>query len=230
MALEGTLRDISLEDLFDIFVSGQRSGRLLLLNGNEQGNITLSRGRIADASLLRIPERTLIATNTEAIIQICIWSDASFVFMHDSTLDNQPIHIRASFADILKQAERQRTLAHIPLQTSDPLRLEHRPELSDGKIELNRDEWHLLSMLCNEKNINEVSREMGMPPSQTLAIAKGMLERGLLRLPKTLEATRSHYATAPTPIWPKSSGRKTTSEASTNGVLLRAIIRRVQNL
>ncbi|NTW03104.1 MAG: DUF4388 domain-containing protein [Oscillochloris sp.] len=228
MALEGTLRDISLEDLFDIFVSGHRSGRLLLLQGQEQGHISISRGRIADASLIRLPDRKVIATDTEAMIQICIWDDASFVFMHDSALDNQPIHIRASFADILKQAEIQRALAHIAIQVSDPLRLDGRPEMQNGMIELSRDEWYLLSALCNEKTVAEVSRDVGMTPSQALAIAKGMLQRGLLRRPSA-EPVRSHTP-QPTPIWPKRSTKATSAAPQTNGVLLRAIIKRVQNL
>jgi hypothetical protein len=229
MALEGTLRDMSLEDLFDIFVSGQRSGRLLLLQGNEQGNVTISRGRIADASLLRMPERVVIATDTEAMIQICVWDDANFVFIHDGSLGNQPIHIRASFSEILKQAQRQRTLAHVSLQTSDPLRLEIRPELPNGVIELNHAEWQLLSALCSEKSIADVSRDVGMPPSQALAVAKGMLERGLLRQPAR-EPSQTHYPVHPTPIWPKQASRAASSTPQPSGVLLRAIIRRVQNL
>ncbi len=233
MALEGTLRDISLEDLFDIFVTGQRSGRLLLAQGSEQGKITISRGRIADASLFAMPGRTLVASDTEAMIRMCLWDNANFIFVHDKALDNQPIHIRATFPEILKQAERQRALAHVTLQTTDLLRIENRPDIDDDKIELNREEWQLLSALFSERTVDDVSRDMGVPPSQALAVAKGLLDRGLLRNPLA-EPARPAYATAPTPIWANrispSNKKPESAPAGANNVLLRAIIRKVQNL
>jgi Domain of unknown function (DUF4388) len=80
MALKGTLEDLPLTDLFEIFRQDQKSGLLQLVTKTEQGEITLSKGQVIDALLFRVGSHIPLMQGEQALNRLLVWEDASFIF------------------------------------------------------------------------------------------------------------------------------------------------------
>ena len=241
MALEGSLQDMSLEDLFEIFEAGGRSGRLTLVQGTDHGVLLISQGQIAEAALLRGPEHQVVATNIEAVMQVCAWEAASFAFVHDISVADRPRRINASFAQLQEQARRRRALVARPLTLSDVLALVGRAEIVTPTITLSLDEWQLLSALGRNTSLAEVCLEAGMVPTLAMATAGGLAQRGLLRQIEVAQppalgqpvAPSAELAPAPPVARKAAPARKRPPSLGPGGdakVLLQAVIRKVRNL
>ena len=57
MALEGTLRDMSLSDLFHVFRMGPKTGVLLLASASSRAIVYVAAGTLIDAAVVRLPDR-----------------------------------------------------------------------------------------------------------------------------------------------------------------------------
>ena len=70
MALEGTLQDMSLTDLFAIFRIGVKTGVLLLKQHPERAVVYVANGSLVDAVVFNELHRRLIANGELAIIHL----------------------------------------------------------------------------------------------------------------------------------------------------------------
>src|SRR5258706_7095587 len=93
MALEGSLQDMSLIDLFQVFRMGPKTGTLLLFSGIERGVVYVVDGCLVDAVCVRGSERLIVATGEEAVVQLLQWEDAGFTFRHDLAARERQLRI-----------------------------------------------------------------------------------------------------------------------------------------
>lgn len=251
MPLEGTLHDMSLDDLFGIFEAGSRSGHLTMIHNSERCQMLISRGWIAEAMLYDSKERQITAVDAEAVLHVCGWENASFTFEHDADLADRTKRIAASFQQLQSEARRRNALNAMPLGLGDMIQMEQNPGGDLQRIELSLDEWQLLSSLCLPNSLGEACLRAGMAPNRGLEAARSLYERGLLHSPHDEAALRTTAALAvqlppstrhapvntrqsdlPTPIRPTATveHRPKAPVNRPNGSLLKAIIRRVQSL
>jgi len=232
MALEGTLEDMPFADLFDVFRAGRRSGRLLVSREEERGLIFVGSGQLVDAVLVSNLEGENTVYAEDAVIRILSWSEATFVFEHDPTVNQRPRRIERDSAWFFT------ALAQVP-RPAITLRSRLRPLMPDhdatGPFTLSVDEWRLLSALWEQPSLSMACVELELDSHQVLPLAQSLIDRGLLTIAEEKDqqrvfhrgAERAHPALKittlrhPTHPYPA---------ATPKSQLLQAIMRRVRAL
>lgn len=236
MALEGTLHDMPLADLFEVFRAGRRSGRLTVSRPGERGLIFVGGGQLRDAVLMTDPEGSRIAYAEDAVIRILGWSAADFVFEHDPVANERPRRIVRDI-DWLLDAAAKNALPRVSLDSVlQPAKLA--PD-SAGLLTLRVAEWQLLGALWPQRTLGMACVELELPAAEVLALAQALVERGMLTIAETFELARAvpHRAEPAQPVKaPPHLTLVTRPKAMAPAVeppkshLLKAIIRRVRAL
>lgn len=102
MALEGTLHDMSLLDLFETFRMGNKSGVLRLFCLRQHSSIYVTMGRLIDAAVYDALTQQLVVRGDEAIVQLLQWDTAEFTFTHDPLTVRHPVTIFRDVAQLLR--------------------------------------------------------------------------------------------------------------------------------
>lgn len=179
MALEGTLHDMPLADLFEVFRTCRRSGRLIVSRNAERGLIFVGSGQLLDAVLNTDPEGIMVAVAEDAVIRILSWSEADFVFEHDPAASQRPRRIVRDIDWLLAAAAKS---ARPQLSLDSLLHPAMLPPDAKGMLTLRVEEWQLLSALWPQQTLGMASAELGLSPSKALVLAHALVERGLLTL------------------------------------------------
>jgi Domain of unknown function (DUF4388) len=247
MTLEGNLQDMSLADLIQVFRMGPKTGVLLLGGGLERGVIYVSAGRLIDAVLVRGPERQVLATGEEAVLQLLQWEDATFTFRHDLAAGERSVRIVHDSEWLVLEGMRRRTnpLRVLPHQCITPdtqLELTSLPGSAETGVNLNLDQWRILSQVSVYQNVRAICEKTDMAPEQAIRMVTELVAIGLVEIaappaptparpPKYPEA--SHRAQ---PLQPNITGNGTKPETVRMPTilagrgLLNAIMRRVRGL
>jgi hypothetical protein len=185
MALEGTLRDMSLSDLFHVFRMGPKTGVLLLASASSRAIVYVAAGTLIDAAVVRLPDRVVVAAQDEAVIQMLLWDDATFVFRHDPAVAQRPVRIRHDAEHlILESMKRRQNLQaalpyhHITLDTS--LQLSPLTSGRESNVILSVDQWRLLSQIPHCPTVRAISAATGIPPDQTIRLVLELMAIGLM--------------------------------------------------
>lgn len=233
VALEGTLRDMSLEDLFEIFEAGRRSGRLTLTRNDDHCRILIAQGQLAEAVLLQGPLRQPVAADTEAVLLVCTWDDAAFAFEHDAQLAARPRRITGTFAALQEQALRQSAASSAPLAFTDTVELSLGATAGGPTISLDLAEWQLVRAFSRQLSLAAACQAAGIAPADGLRAAQSLRQRGLLRRPEAAAAEAQSVAPAVAalpPTRPTSPPEPNPRAAPATRSLLKAIIRRMESL
>lgn len=193
MALEGSLRDMSLVDLCRIFQIGSKTGSLLLTGGSERGVIYVRDGRLIDATLTRGTERQVIAEGEEAVLLLLQWEDATFTFQPDPTLTDRPARITRDNEWLMLESIRRyggpvraRDRQRVTLDTR--LELAALPSSAESGIDLGLDQWRILSQLTVSQDVRDICKKTGMDPAQAIRVVTELLMIGLVAIVPPAEA------------------------------------------
>lgn len=185
MALEGSLRDMSLVDLFRIFQLGQKTGMLMLIGSHERGIISIAAGRLVDAAIIRSADRQVLAVREEAILQLLQWDDAVFAFRHDPSLLKRPVRITKDSTWLMLEGLRRRTRP-LPLQphqiiTLDtPLELAPLPDNDEWSAGLAMEQVRLLNQIGVYRTLRVFCQRTGIIPDKAIRIASELVIVGLV--------------------------------------------------
>lgn len=247
MALEGTFNDMTLVDLFQIFRSGNKSGVLLIIGGAEQGVIYVHQGRLLDAVLLRGAERKVVQIGEEAVLCLLQWEEASFTFRHDLTVIERPIRIQHDSEWLTLEAMRRRErpmrlLDHQRITLQTRLSLAVLPTSAEGGVNLNLDQWRILSQIAISQDLADICAQTGMSAELAIRTVTELMAIGLVDV--ALPPVRP--ARAPRPAAPAAHAQLTpalagmgaltgmaspgTGEVSAGRGLLHAIMRKIRGL
>jgi hypothetical protein len=245
MALEGSLHDMSLADLFQIFRLGPKTGVLLLASGPERGVIYVAEGRLIDAALVRGAERQLIGTGEDAILQLLQWEEATFTFRHDSAVLSRPARIVHDSEWLVLEGlrRRQNPLRALPYQqiTMDTqLEMAAVPSGAESGVNLDLDQWRILSQIAISRDMREICEKTGMDAEKAIRtvtelVAVGLVEIVQVKVQPRTPVKRTAPATGPS-LQPAMAGFGGVSSVPSTPVaapgrsLLDAIMRRVRGL
>jgi hypothetical protein len=185
MALEGSLRDLSLIDLLHLFRIGLKTGVLRVFDGVDQdGAVYVRAGGLIDAVLVRGPERQVIATADDAVIRLLQWEAARFTFQPDLAIDERPVRMVHDHAWLLREASRLRERsAHGPpvqaITLDTCFALSRRPGVAPGAFKLDLEQWRILSQVAVSPSARALCSR-GMEPDQALAGLAQLLALGLV--------------------------------------------------
>lgn len=239
MALEGSLQDMSLVDLFQVFRMGPKTGVLLLVGGLERGVIYVAEGRLVDAAVVRGTERKVMAAADEAVLQLLQWENATFTFRADHTITQRPVRIVQDHETLIVEGLRRRSTffssdGHQHLSLDTHIELASLSSSAENGLHLDLDQWRLLSQVSTSRSLREVSEMTGIAPNQALRIASELLAIGLIdisAIPRPVAPRRS--AQLPSIIQPTAGNQLIPSEpqpSADNRGLLKAIMRRIRGL
>jgi hypothetical protein len=171
MTLQGSLHDLALADLLQIFRLGSKTGVLRLVGGAERGVVYVCEGRLIDAVLVRGPERQVLATADDALMRLLEWEDATFTFQADPKVKLRPArmaHNREWLAGNRRPAEQQLTLdTQLALSST---------------IELDLEQWLLLSQAGLRRSVREICARAGLEPEQSIVRLAQLLALGLVEI------------------------------------------------
>jgi Domain of unknown function (DUF4388) len=196
MALEGTLQDMSLSDLFQVFRMGPKTGVLLLVGGPERGVIYVADGRPVDAGVVRGGERTVVAAQDEAVIHMLLWEDASFVFRHDLAVNNRPVRITRDSEWLVMEGMRRRddptsALPYHKITLDTHLQLSPLPSSAESGVSLDVNQWRILSQVSSCPNLRAICDATGITSQQAVRIVAELLSIGLVEIvPPALPAPK----------------------------------------
>ena len=187
MALEGSLRDLSLIDLIKLFQIGVKTGVLWLIGGAEQGALYVRAGSLIDAVLMRGPARQVIATADDAVIRLLQWQDARFMFRPDARVHGHPARLVHDHDWLVQEAGRRRENAQpsapeqaISLATC--FALSRSPGGSAVAFTLDLVHWRILSQVPLSPNAGAIAACIGIAPEQALAGLARLLGFGLVEV------------------------------------------------
>jgi hypothetical protein len=241
MTLEGCLQDMSLVDLIQIFRMGSKTGVLLLASGPERGVIYVSAGQLVDAVLVRGPERRVLASGEEAVLQLLQWEDAIFTFRHDLTAGEHPVHIVHDSEWLVLEGVRRRTnplgaLSDQLITLETQLELTSLPGSAETGVNLNLNQWRILSQISACQNIRAICEKTDMDAKQAIRMVTELIAIGLVDIvrpavpPPERPRKPAPAAVAEQPFQPAIAGIGASRSPVLGRAVLNAIMRRVRGL
>jgi hypothetical protein len=187
MALEGSLHDLSLVDLIQIFRMGLKTGVLMLVGGAERGVVYVREGRLIDAVLVRGPERQVIATADDAVIHLLQWEDATFTFQPDPKVNRRPARILHDGGWLVQEGGRRRdnplqAPPHQRITLDTRVALARLPGGAESAVNLDLDQWRILSQVAISKSVREICAQTGVEPDQAIGRLAELVAIGLVEI------------------------------------------------
>jgi hypothetical protein len=187
MALEGTLQDMSLGDLFQVFRMGPKTGVLLLTGDDARGLIYVAAGQLVDAALVHAAGRSVSAVQDEAVIQMLLWDDATFSFRHDPAVAQRPVRMRHDaewlvLEGMKRRDDPSRALPYHRITLDTQLQLSPLPTSAESGVSLDVNQWRILSQVSSSPNLRTISEATGLPPERVMRIVAELLAIGLVEI------------------------------------------------
>ncbi|NNJ10842.1 DUF4388 domain-containing protein [Chloroflexales bacterium ZM16-3] len=244
MALEGTLQDMSLSDLFQVFRMGPKTGVLLLTHGTERGIIYVAEGRLIDAAVVRGTERTILSSKDEAVISMLLWDDADFTFRHSLAVLERPARIEHDSEWLVLESMRRhdnpvRALPYQSITLDTQLQLSPLPSSAESGVSLDVNQWRILSQVSIAPSLRAICEATGVPPDQAIRTVAELMSIGLVEIapptlpkpkprPRAATGTSSHGQMMAPVLASTPSGEEATPILARG--LLDAIMRRIRGL
>ncbi len=179
MALEGSLEDFEITDIFQLIQLGQKAGCLRIQTSTNVGVIYFKTGIVTHA-------RAGPQTGEIAIQEILRWSKGKFVFIPNEETTETTIGQPIQFI-ILEAARRvdewQRIEKVIP-SLDAKVKIVEVPDAGIENINLRPEEWKVLSFVDSHTSIKEIARKANLPDFDTARILFGLVSSGLVRVMK----------------------------------------------
>jgi len=179
LALEGSLEDFEITDIFQLIQLGQKAGCLRIQTSNNVGVIYFKNGLVTHA-------RASQQAGEIAIQEILRWSKGKFVFIPNEEAAETTIGQPIQFI-ILEAARRvdewQRIEKVIP-SIEVKVKIVEVPDASIENINLRPEEWKVLSFVDSQTSIKEIARKVNLPDFDTARILFGLVSSGLVRVMK----------------------------------------------
>lgn len=176
MALKGSLIDMSLVDLLQVFGMSAKTGRLMLDHVDDYGGmIWIAGGRIANAAVIQFRTRNTVLIGENAVIEMLQWEDATFRFI--PALPNETYQVSITrpnewlILEGLRRRDEQIGKSIYPQVNLDTkIRVIAQPSSASERLNLNHDEAAVLMHCANAQTIGEVLTTTGYPESEMFAI------------------------------------------------------------
>ena len=240
MALVGSLQDMALTDLFQVFSTSSKTGILRLISGSQNGVIYFTKGTLCDAILVLRENRQILATGEAAVIDMLQWNDGQFTFWHDLRSLNRPVKIVHTPSWLIQESIRQRKK---PLQSpsyqtvtiESQLELVTLPEEAQHRVELTVDQWRVLSKVVTSHCVQDIIEQTDLSTTQVIQSVTELLALGLIAIKTPIQPKARRSLTQKSPVTRSMPSELAamvngSHQSSSNHTLLAAIRRRIRQL
>lgn len=201
MALEGNLIDMSLVDLLQVFGMSSKTGKLMLEQpGRCGGMLWISKGSIANAAIIDLSTLTSQYIGEDAVIEMMQWEDATFRFSPPAPDESYQTTISRSNEWLILQGLRKRDESEArslyPQVGPDTrLRLVANPGIENDQVQLNPQEWRVLTYIASAKTVSQVLEATGYPESEAFGILGRLMALRLVEVdPEDILPARALHA------------------------------------
>jgi len=189
MTFQGSLKELHLPDVIQLVSVSGKTGAFYLQKGSEAGTIWLQAGRIVHALFGEL-------SGEEAVYALATWNDGTFRFAQEEA---SPGHtITKNNTSLLMEAARRLDEWRVLSKRIPSLDLVPRfqvPEGKQGQINLNTQEWMVLSKIDGKNSLREIARQLGTGTFEVAKMLYGLVTMGLV----VLEEPAAPAAPAPAP-------------------------------
>ncbi len=189
MSFQGSLKELHLPDVIQLVSVSGKSGSFVLQKEPEEGVIYLENGRIVHALIGDLK-------GEEAVYAMATWNEGSFRFNPGERSPEQSI--TKNNTNLLMEAARRMdewrvlskripSLEHVPRFQV--------PEGKQGQINLNTQEWLVLSKIDGKTSIDQIARTVNLSAFDVAKLLYGLITMGLIILEEP--GTQVEQASAP---------------------------------
>ncbi|NJM07089.1 DUF4388 domain-containing protein [Candidatus Gracilibacteria bacterium] len=233
MALEGTLHDMPLPDLIQIFRMGPKTGILLLNAPRERGVIYVAAGRLVEAAVLPYEGRAIVAAHDEAVLHMLLWEEANFVFRHDLAAASRPARIIRDAEWLVLESVRRRDdsthlLRYQRLTLDTRLQLSPLPQSADHSVSLDVRQWRILSQVASCPDLRAIVQATELPAQQVIQTVAELVAIGMIEVIERSRSRPAHRERPATSLSVAALGGG--ADVAAGRTLLDAIMRRVRSL
>ena len=195
MAIVGSLLDISLVDLLQIFGMSGKTGKMIIEQGDKySGMLWIVDGMVANAATIDAQTRAPMFMGEEAVIEMLQWDDAKFRFVPAIPGETYKTTISRPTEWLILEGLRHRdeiatSSPPVQLSPSTRLRLLAHPDSANERHNLNRDEWTVLTHSANANTIGQLLMSTGFPEVEVYAIIGRLMALRLIDLEQNKSRT-----------------------------------------
>lgn len=179
MALEGSLEDFEITDIFQLIQLGQKVGCLRIQTPTSVGVIYFKDGMVTHAKAAQ-------HAGEIAIQEILRWTKGRFIFVPNEESPEKTIGQPIQFI-ILEAARRvdewQRIEKVIP-SLDIKVKIVEVPDAGIENINLRPEEWKVLSFVDSQTTIKDIAHRANLGEFDTAKILFGLVSSGLVRVMK----------------------------------------------
>ena len=176
MTFQGSLKELHLPDVIQLVAVSGKSGCFRLSKDGTEGTIYLEGGKIVHAILGRL-------TGEEAVYSLATWTEGNFRFVPGE--ESPARTISKSNTNLLMEAARRmdewRVLSK-KIPSLDRVPRFQVPEGKQGQINLNTQEWMVLSKIDGKASIEGMADLLGLSTFEVAKLLYGLVTMGLIVL------------------------------------------------
>ncbi|MEW6756947.1 MAG: DUF4388 domain-containing protein [Acidobacteriota bacterium] len=176
MTFQGSLRELHLPDVIQLVAVSGKTGAFQLLRGREEGLIYLEAGRIVHATLGDLG-------GEEAVYALATWDEGSFRFLPGEEPPERTV--TKNNTNLLMEAARRMDewrVLNKKIPSLDHVPRFQVPEGKQGQINLNTQEWLVLSKIDGKTGISQIARRVNLPAFEVAKLLYGLVTMGLIIL------------------------------------------------
>ncbi len=180
MALEGTLDDFELTDILQIIQMGNKDGTLIIEHpSGEKAYIFVEKSIVVHAECGG-------ETGDLAIAKIFGWNKGKFRFEVGQKTEKKTINmpIPTLIMEVARKIDEWNRIKKVIPSLDTVFELEPNPNTDIEVINLNADEWRVLSQIDGKKNIRDIANMLKIGEIETAKILFGLIGSGLVRIKK----------------------------------------------
>lgn len=183
MTLRGNLKDFELGDLLQLLHMSLKNGALKISSPSGEGVIYVENGIIKH-----------VESGGEegeiAMAKIMQWKEGTFEFFTDIKSPKNTINLPIPnlLLEIARKIDEWKVIEKVVPSMDAVFEIEPNPDTDVEEIELNQNEWRILSRVDGKKSVKEIAECLNMELFETAKIFYGLVTSGLIRLKeKTVE-------------------------------------------
>jgi len=182
MTLRGNLKDFELGDLLQLLHMSLKNGALKITSSEGEGIIYIENGIIKDA-------RVNGEEGEIAMTKIMQWKEGIFEFLPNIKSSKTTINLPIPnlLLEIARKIDEWKVIEKIIPSLDVIFEIEPNPDTDVEEIELNQNEWKILSRIDGKKSIKEIADTLRMEAFEVAKIFYGLATSGLIRMKERKE-------------------------------------------
>jgi len=177
MALQGSLEDFELTDVFQLIQLGQKDGGLRIQAEDDVGIVYFKTGMVIHAKTNSIQGEAAIDT-------ILSWKKGRFVFNpNEETLEHTvDLPIQQVILEAARRIDEMKKIHKLIPSFEAIVKIVEVPDAGVEKIHLKPEEWKVLSFVDGTRAINHIAEKANISEFETARILYGLISSGLVML------------------------------------------------